>query len=121
MCKGESVYFGPARDVHDYFASIGVPIPPDYNPADYLVRPWMTTTVAEQLNLSRKVLILGGLLVCLQIDIIFTYGDEPMPAEGDEVRLKEGLMLRPQRALLSDCFLTSLGSVVRGCRPPMST
>lgn len=37
ICKGESVYYGPARDVHQYFGSIGRPIPPAYNPADYLI------------------------------------------------------------------------------------
>jgi ABC-type multidrug transport system ATPase subunit len=37
ICKGERVFYGAARDVHSYFAAIGKPIPPAYNPADYLI------------------------------------------------------------------------------------
>jgi hypothetical protein len=37
ICKGESVFYGPARQVHPYFKSIGRPIPEQYNPADYLI------------------------------------------------------------------------------------
>ena len=37
ICKGERVFYGSARNVHSYFASIGKPIPPAYNPADYLI------------------------------------------------------------------------------------
>lgn len=31
------MFYGPARQVHPYFKSIGRPIPEQYNPADYLI------------------------------------------------------------------------------------
>jgi len=35
--QGQSVFCGPIQRLHPYLSSIGSPIPPDYNPADYLI------------------------------------------------------------------------------------
>ncbi|CAO3693920.1 unnamed protein product [Umbelopsis ramanniana] len=37
LANGNTVYFGPAKTASQYFVSIGYPIPPDYNIADYLI------------------------------------------------------------------------------------
>ncbi|RUS17489.1 hypothetical protein BC937DRAFT_89917 [Endogone sp. FLAS-F59071] len=37
LAEGRTVYFGPAQQATHYFASIGYPIPPEYNIADYLI------------------------------------------------------------------------------------
>lgn len=37
LSKGKCVYFGPASEAVDYFASCGFNSPPEYNPADYFL------------------------------------------------------------------------------------
>ncbi|GAB5032377.1 abc transporter [Nannochloropsis oceanica] len=48
VCKGETVFSGAGKDVHPYFASIGRPIPPAFNAADYLIDILFTHNVEEE-------------------------------------------------------------------------
>ena len=52
VCKGETVFYGAGRDVHPYFASIGRPIPPSFNPADYLIDILFTHNLQEEEDLA---------------------------------------------------------------------
>lgn len=38
LSEGRCCYFGPAKDAPEYFANIGFPIPPHYNPADFTMQ-----------------------------------------------------------------------------------
>ena len=48
VCKGETVFSGAGRDVHPYFASIGRPIPSEFNAADYLIDILFTHNLEEE-------------------------------------------------------------------------
>ena len=37
LSEGRSMYFGPARDASDYFAQLGYPCPPSFNPSDHFM------------------------------------------------------------------------------------
>ena len=52
VCKGETVFSGAGRDVHPYFASIGRPIPPAFNAADYLIDILFTHNLEEEEDLQ---------------------------------------------------------------------
>jgi len=50
LVKGKLVYFGEAQDAVPYFAKLGYEMPPNYNPADYLLDLLSVTSSDEELS-----------------------------------------------------------------------
>lgn len=47
MDHGQCTYHGPASAVPDYFASHGYPVPPNYNPADWIIKVQFSAEEAQ--------------------------------------------------------------------------
>nr|QST15003.1 ABCG2-like1 protein [Diaphanosoma celebensis] len=60
MAEGRTAYLGPANEALSFFSSMGLPCPPNYNPADFYIHTLATVPGQEQESRNRIKEICNG-------------------------------------------------------------